>query len=86
MSGYPNPQDIVELRACLLALQTEKAAVTKAAGDRFTAEKRLSEATERVNSYNKKVDDLLESMDVASPDNDGYKNRLLTLLTGLSER
>lgn len=86
MSGHPNSQDIVELRACLLALKVEDAEVVKATTDKSNAEKRLTDAQERGLRYLERIDKLMEKMDVAGPGNTGYKNRLYTLLTALAEK
>jgi hypothetical protein len=85
MSGYPNVPDVVELRSCLLSLKMEDEAIVRATHAKARAEKDIVESQARARGYAERIDKLMSNMDCAQPGNLGYKNRLLVLLTTLSE-
>lgn len=83
MSGRPNTEDIAELHAALSSVKKEGEIIQRSNEEMAQAEQRRSDAEERQVASLRKVDELMARMDVSSPGNAGYKNRLFSLLGGL---
>jgi predicted transcriptional regulator len=85
MSGFPNSPDIAELRSALEEFRKESDAIERAQGELRRAELALAQASERRLKADKKVRELMTRMDCSATGNNGYENRIFTLLTGLAE-
>lgn len=85
MSGFPNMEEIGELRDALAVVAREHETIEAALVDAQRIEKVRVEAISRQQAGVGKVHDLMRSMDCDAPGNSGYHNRLFALLTGLAQ-
>jgi hypothetical protein len=85
MSGRPNKPDIKELHFAMKEVLKADEIVARSTTEAYAADKRRIEAEMVRDAHLKKIDELMARMDISSPGNSGYKNRLLSFLGGLIE-
>lgn len=85
MSGFPNLPDIELLRAALATINKERAAIDRAREQAQHYHDCIEAARNRLHMAEKEMKRLMAAMDCEQTGNTGYENRLMALLTGLSE-
>ena len=85
MSGQPNSEGISSLKFHLEKLSEANYGIEVAKEAVVTANDQLEKYKRQQRESLEEIERLMQSMDVASPGNSGYQDRLLRLLVGLTE-
>lgn len=85
MSGFPNLAEISELRAELEIVKDQDEDIAQLKTKIYDAQFALQSATEKRRDAMQAIERLLNSMDCQQPGNNGYENRRIALLKGLSQ-